>query len=82
MKIDMVMPQMGESIVEGTVVEWRKKQGELVEQDEIILEISTDKVDSEIPSPRSGVLSEILINEGETVQVGTVIARIEILEKV
>ncbi len=76
MLVDMIMPQMGESIVEGTIVKWRKKSGEAVAKDEIILEISTDKVDSEIPSPADGILSEILADEGKTVAVGTVIARI------
>lgn len=74
--IDMIMPQMGESIVEGTIVRWRKRVGEAVQKDEMILEISTDKVDSEIPSPASGVLHEILAEEGKTVAVGTVIARL------
>jgi len=76
MSVDMIMPQMGESIVEGTIVRWLKKAGENVDKDEIILEISTDKVDSEIPAPASGQLTEILVPEGETVDVGTVIARI------
>lgn len=74
--IEMIMPQMGESIVEGTIVRWRKQIGETVQKDEMILEISTDKVDSEIPSPASGVLQEILAKEGQTVAVGAVIARI------
>ncbi|MFQ5641891.1 MAG: dihydrolipoamide acetyltransferase family protein, partial [bacterium] len=76
-KVDMVMPQMGESIAEGTIIKWLKKEGEKVEKDEIILEISTDKVDSEIPSPQAGVVSKILASEGETVSVGSVIAHIE-----
>ncbi|MFQ6112906.1 MAG: dihydrolipoamide acetyltransferase family protein [bacterium] len=76
-KVDMVMPQMGESIAEGTIIKWLKKEGDRVERDEIILEISTDKVDSEIPSPHEGVLKKILVPEGETVEVGTVIAHIE-----
>lgn len=76
-KVDMVMPQMGESIAEGTIIKWLKKEGEKVEKDEIILEISTDKVDSEIPSPQSGVISKLLAAEGETVKVGSVIAHIE-----
>lgn len=76
MIVDMVMPQMGESIVEGTIVKWLKAVGDTVEKDEILLEISTDKVDSEIPSSASGKLAEILVNEGDTVAVGTVIARI------
>jgi 2-oxoglutarate dehydrogenase complex dihydrolipoamide succinyltransferase (E2) component len=74
--IDMIMPQMGESIVEGTIVRWRKRVGEAVQKDEMILEISTDKVDSEIPAPASGVLQEILVEEGKTVAIGTVIARL------
>ncbi len=77
MKTDMVMPQMGESIAEGTIVKWRKRVGESVEKDEMILDISTDKVDSEIPAPVSGTLAEIVTPEGETVEVGAVIARIE-----
>jgi len=75
--IDMIMPQMGESIVEGAIVRWRKKPGETVKRDEMILEISTDKVDSEIPSPATGVLAEIIAAEGRTVAVGSVIARIQ-----
>ena len=77
MKVDMIMPQMGESIVEGTIVSWRRKAGDIVEKEEIILEISTDKVDSEIPSPVAGRILEIVVKEGETVEVGTVIARLE-----
>ncbi len=76
-KVDMVMPQMGESIAEGTIIKWLKKEGDKVEKDEIILEISTDKVDSEIPSPEAGVIKKLLANEEETVQVGSVIAHIE-----
>ena len=76
MAIDIVMPQMGESIAEGTVSRWLKKVGDAVERDEPILEISTDKVDAEIPSPAAGTLVEILANEGDTVEVNSVIARI------
>jgi 2-oxoglutarate dehydrogenase E2 component (dihydrolipoamide succinyltransferase) len=76
-KIDMVMPQMGESIAEGTILKWLKKVGDNIERDETILEISTDKVDSEIPAPASGVLAEIVVEEGKTVGVGTVIAKID-----
>jgi len=76
MAIDVVMPQMGESIAEGTVVRWLKKVGETVERDEPLLEISTDKVDAEIPSPANGTLSEIIAQEGQTVGVNTVVARI------
>ena len=75
--MDIIMPKMGESVTEGTIIKWRKKVGDSVKHDEIIFEISTDKVDTEIPSPISGVISEIIINEGETVEVGTVVARIE-----
>ena len=75
--IDVLMPQMGESIVEGTVTKWLKHVGETVERDEPLLEISTDKVDSEVPAPSSGVLLEVLVEEGKTVDVNTVLARIE-----
>ncbi|HYH09240.1 MAG TPA: 2-oxoglutarate dehydrogenase, E2 component, dihydrolipoamide succinyltransferase [Thermoanaerobaculia bacterium] len=73
---DVVMPQMGESIAEGTVSKWLKKVGDRVERDEPLLEISTDKVDAEIPSPAAGTLTEILANEGDTVAVNSVIGRI------
>src|SRR3954471_10595244 len=73
---DVVMPQMGESIVEGTLTRWLKKPGEQVERDEPLFEISTDKVDTEIPSPTAGVLSEILVQEGTTVAINSVVARI------
>jgi 2-oxoglutarate dehydrogenase E2 component (dihydrolipoamide succinyltransferase) len=76
MSIDVVMPQMGESIAEGTVVKWLKKVGEKVERDEPLLEISTDKVDAEIPSPAAGTLTEIIAQEGQTVGVNTVVARL------
>lgn len=71
---DVVMPQMGESIVEGTITKWLKKVGDKVQRDEPLFEISTDKVDAEIPAPTSGVLSEIKVKEGTTVQVNTVVA--------
>ena len=77
MLLDVVMPKMGESITEGTILEWRKKVGDLVEKDELFLEIGTDKVDSEIPSLESGIIVEILALENDVVDVGTVIARIE-----
>ena len=77
MKQDMVMPKMGESITEGTIIRWLKKVGDTVDKDEIILEISTDKVDSEIPTPIAGTIVEILASEGDTVEVGKVIARID-----
>jgi 2-oxoglutarate dehydrogenase E2 component (dihydrolipoamide succinyltransferase) len=73
---DVVMPQMGESIVEGTLTKWLKKPGEHVERDEPLFEISTDKVDTEIPSPSAGTLKEVLVEEGATVQINTVVARI------
>lgn len=73
---DVVMPQMGESIVEGTLTRWLKKPGDKVERDEPLFEISTDKVDTEIPSPVAGTLAEILVQEGATVSVNTVVARI------
>jgi pyruvate dehydrogenase E2 component (dihydrolipoamide acetyltransferase) len=76
-RIDVIMPQMGESIAEGTVSRWLKKVGDSVKRDEPIFEISTDKVDAEIPSPSAGVLMEILIGEGQTVAVNTVVARLE-----
>ena len=68
------MPQMGESVAEGTIVRWIKKVGDVVERDEPLFEISTDKVDAEIPSPAAGVLSEIKVKEGETVPVNSVVA--------
>src|SRR5262249_27616714 len=74
---DVVMPQMGESIVEGTLTKWLKKPGDRVERDEPLFEISTDKVDTEIPSPAAGTLSEVLVEEGKTVGINTVVARIE-----
>ena len=73
-RVEITMPQMGESITEGTVVEWRKKPGERIEQDETLLEIGTDKVDTDVPSPVGGVVAEILVAEGETVDVGTLLA--------
>lgn len=76
-RIDVIMPQMGESIAEGTLSRWLKQVGEAVKRDEPIFEISTDKVDAEIPSPGAGVLAEVLVKEGETVAVQTVVARIE-----
>ena len=75
--IDVVMPQMGESIVEGTLTRWLKKPGDRVERDEPLFEISTDKVDTEIPAPGAGTLAEVLIEEGKTVGINTVVARID-----
>jgi len=77
MLIDILMPKMGESIMEGTILHWLKKPGEKIERDESILEISTDKVDTEVPSPDSGILAEVLFKEGEIAEVGKVIARLE-----
>ena len=76
-RIDVIMPQMGESIAEGTLSKWLKKVGDEVKRDEPIFEISTDKVDAEIPAPSAGVLAEILVQEGQTVPVQTVVARLE-----
>ena len=76
MAIDVIMPKMGESITEGTILEWKKQIGDKIERDETLLEISTDKVDSEVPSPESGTIIEILFEVNQTVEVGTVIARI------
>src|SRR5438309_2268004 len=70
------MPQMGVSVVEGTVVEWRKQAGDWIEADETICDISTDKIDTEVPSPASGRVTEIVVEVGATVEVGTVLARI------
>lgn len=75
--MDIIMPKMGESVSEGTIIKWHKKPGDKVKRDEIIFEISTDKVDTEIPAPADGVLSEILVKEGETVEVGTVVAKLQ-----
>ena len=76
-RIDVIMPQMGESIAEGTLSRWLKKVGDEVKRDEPIFEISTDKVDAEIPAPSAGVLAEIIVHEGTTVPVNAVVARIE-----
>jgi len=76
-RVDVVMPQMGESIAEGTLSKWLKKVGDQVKRDEPIFEISTDKVDAEIPAPTAGVLAEVLVTEGQTVPVQTLVARIE-----
>jgi pyruvate dehydrogenase E2 component (dihydrolipoamide acetyltransferase) len=77
MAADVVMPQMGESIFEGTITKWLKKPGDKVERDEPLFEISTDKVDAEIPSPTAGVLKEIKVKEGQTVPINTVVATID-----
>ncbi len=77
MAVDVVMPQMGESIFEGTITKWLKKPGDKIERDEPLFEISTDKVDAEIPSPAAGVLKEIKVNEGQTVPIQTIVALID-----
>src|ERR1700688_176347 len=74
MATEVVMPQMGESVAEGTVVRWIKKVGDKVDRDEPLFEISTDKVDAEIPSPVAGVVTEIRVKEGDTVPVNSVVA--------
>ncbi|MCK9209562.1 MAG: 2-oxo acid dehydrogenase subunit E2 [Ignavibacteriaceae bacterium] len=74
--IDIPMPKMGESVMEGTIIKWHKKPGDALKLDEILFEISTDKVDTEVPSPVNGTLSEILVNEQETVSVGTIVAKV------
>ena len=73
---DIRMPQLGETVTEGTITKWFKQIGDTVKEDDVLFEVSTDKVDTEVPSPASGVLTEILIEEGATVDVGTVIARV------
>src|SRR3954454_16138950 len=75
--VDVVMPQMGVSVSEGTIARWAKAVGDRVEADETIVEISTDKVDSEVPSPAAGTVTQILVGEGETVAVGTRLATID-----
>ena len=74
--VELVMPKLGESIMEATILKWHKKPGEVVALDETVLEIATDKVDSEVPSTAAGILEEILYNVNEVVPIGTVIARI------
>ncbi|MEP7219295.1 MAG: biotin/lipoyl-containing protein, partial [Bacteroidota bacterium] len=76
MAIDVLMPKMGESVQEGTILRWLKQPGDTIERDEVIAEISTDKVDTEIPSPAAGTMLEIVAQENETVAVGNVIARL------
>lgn len=75
-KVEITMPKMGESVMEGTIIKWYKKIGDSVKRDETLFEISTDKVDTEIPSPEEGILTEILVGEQQTVEVGTVVARL------
>src|SRR3954470_5393710 len=74
--VQVTMPAMGESVTEGTVLEWHKQEGDSVEADEILVEISTDKVDAEVPSPAGGTVVKLLVAEGDTVQVGQAIAEI------
>src|SRR6266853_1380438 len=76
-RVDVLMPQMGESIAEGTLSKWLKKVGDSVKRDEPLFEISTDKVDAEIPAPAAGVLAEIKVQEGQTVPVQTLVAVLE-----
>lgn len=76
-RVDVIMPQMGESIAEGTLSKWVRQVGDAVKRDETIFEISTDKVDAEIPAPSAGILAEVIVQPGQTVPVGTVVARIE-----
>src|SRR5260221_6362668 len=76
-RVDVLMPQMGESIAEGTLSKWLKKLGDEVKRDEPLFEISTDKVDAEIPAPSAGVLAEIKVQEGQTVPVQTLVAALE-----
>jgi pyruvate dehydrogenase E2 component (dihydrolipoamide acetyltransferase) len=78
MAVDVIMPQMGESIFEGTITKWLKKAGDKIERDEPLFEISTDKVDAEIPAPSAGVLKEIKVKEGQTVPIQTIVALIEV----
>jgi 2-oxoglutarate dehydrogenase E2 component (dihydrolipoamide succinyltransferase) len=79
--IEISMPKMGESVMEGTIIKWHKKVGDKVQKDETIFEISTDKVDTEVPSPAEGILSEILVAEQETVEVGTIVAKLSTSDK-
>src|SRR4051794_9298322 len=74
--IEVTLPAMGESVTEGTILEWHKQEGDSIEADEILVEVSTDKVDAEVPSPASGTIVKIHFAEGDTVQVGSVLAEI------
>ena len=76
MAVDVIMPKLGESITEGTILEWKKSVGDMIDKDETLLEISTDKVDSEVPCPAAGKVLEILYNVNDVVAVGEVIARV------
>ncbi|MCI0633077.1 MAG: hypothetical protein L0206_04055, partial [Actinobacteria bacterium] len=75
--VEIQMPQMGESVTEGTVLEWHKREGEFVEEGETVVEVSTDKVDAEVPAPASGTLAKVLKGEDETVQVGEALAELD-----
>src|SRR3954454_18670253 len=75
--VEVVMPAMGDSVSEGTILEWHKQEGDHISEDETLVEISTDKVDAEVPAPASGVMEEILANPGDTVTVGQVIGRMK-----
>jgi 2-oxoglutarate dehydrogenase E2 component (dihydrolipoamide succinyltransferase) len=75
--VEMVMPKMGESIMEGTILTWLKQEGDQIEADESVLEVATDKVDTEVPAIHAGILMEILAKEGDVVPVGAAIARIK-----
>ena len=76
MSVDVIMPKLGESITEGTILEWKKNIGDSIQKDETLLEISTDKVDSEVPSPAEGIITHILYKVNDVVEVGKVIAKI------
>jgi 2-oxoglutarate dehydrogenase E2 component (dihydrolipoamide succinyltransferase) len=76
--VDLIMPKLGESIMEATILKWHKKPGDTIKEDETVLDIATDKVDSEVPSTTAGVLEEILFNENDVVAIGTVIAKIRV----
>ena len=82
MIVDVVMPKLGESITEGTIIQWLKSVGDVIEKDEALLEIGTDKVDSEIPSPAAGLIKEILAEPNDVLPVNEVVARIETDEKI
>src|ERR1700752_127471 len=75
--VEIQMPQMGESVTEGTVLEWHKREGEFVEEGETVVEVSTDKVDAEVPAPASGVITRILKGQDETIEVGGVLAELD-----
>src|SRR5919201_4751808 len=75
--VEIQMPQMGESVTEGTVLEWHKQEGEFVEEGETVVEVSTDKIDAEVPAPASGTITRILKGEDETIEVGGVLAELD-----